>query len=121
MQSIDWSGFKSLAYLPEITLDLYKQMPEDLSTLIEVVDGLPMRCESPEPTHQTIARNLANLLWAAVKDLDRRKLTCHRVVNDVDVLLAEVPKLHCRRPDVSVYATDPLKLTITWEQLDDGL
>jgi hypothetical protein len=52
-----------------------------------------VRCESPEPSHQTIARNLANHLWAAVKELDRRQSTCHRVNNDLDVLLAESPKL----------------------------
>jgi Uma2 family endonuclease len=100
---IDWSEFRNLAHLPEITLDLYRQMPEEISKRVEVVDGWIARCESPEPTHQTIARNFANQLWVAVKEIDRRKQTCHRVANDVDMLIAEVPKLHVRCPDVSVY------------------
>lgn len=102
-EATDWSGFRNLAYLPEITLDLYQSMPEEISKRIEVVDGWLVRCESPEPTHQVIGRNVANVLWAAVKEADRRKQTCHRVANDVDVLIAETPKLHFRCPDVSVY------------------
>jgi Uma2 family endonuclease len=100
---IDWSEFRNLAHLPEITFDLYCQMPEEIGKRVEVVDGWIVRCESPEPSHQTIGRNFANQLWAAVKEMDRRKRTCHRVANDVDMLVAEVPKLHVRCPDVSVY------------------
>jgi len=102
-EALDLPEFERVAYLPEITLDVYKALPEDICSRIEVVDGWMVRCESPEPSHQTIARNLANHLWAAVKDLDRRASTCHRVNNDVDVLLSESPKLHFRRPDVLVY------------------
>ena len=102
-EAIDWAAFKNLAYLPEITLDLYRQMPEEISKRIEVVDGWLVRCESPEPSHQTISRNLASALWAAVKESDRRKQTCRRVANDVDVLITEAPKLHFRCPDVTVY------------------
>jgi hypothetical protein len=41
-------------------------------------------------------------LWAAIKEADRRHQTCHRVANDLDVLIAEAPRLHFRCPDVSV-------------------
>jgi Uma2 family endonuclease len=102
-EALDLPGFERVAWLPEITLDVYKSLPEDVCTRIEVVDGWMVRCESPEPSHQTIARNLANHLWAAVKELDRKQSTCHRVNNDLDVLLAESPKLHFRRPDVIIY------------------
>jgi Uma2 family endonuclease len=102
-EALDLPGFERVASLPEITLDVYKNLPEDVCTRIEVVDGWMVRCESPEPSHQTIARNLANHLWGAVKELDRRQGTCHRVNNDLDVLLAESPKLHFRRPDVIIY------------------
>jgi Uma2 family endonuclease len=101
--AIDWTEFRNLAHLPEITLDVYQRMPEEISKRIEVVDGWLVRCESPEPTHQVIARNFANLLWAAVKEADRARGACHRVANDVDVLIADVPRLHFRCPDVSVY------------------
>ena len=90
-EALDLPGFERVASLPEITLDVYKNLPEDVCTRIEVVDGWMVRCESPEPSHQTIARNLANHLWAAVKELDRRQGTCHRVNNDLDVLLARAP------------------------------
>jgi Uma2 family endonuclease len=102
-EAFDLLELKNISYLPEITLDVYQALPEDVCTRIEVVDGWMVRCESPEPSHQTIARNLANHLWAAVKDLDHKKSTCHRVNNDVDVLISEGPKLHFRRPDVVVY------------------
>jgi Uma2 family endonuclease len=107
-EAIDWTEFKNLAYLPEITLDLYGRMPEEISKRIEVVDGWLVRCESPEPAHQTISRNLANALWpavkewAAVKESDRRQ-QARRVANDMDVLITEAPKLHFRCPDVTVY------------------
>jgi len=102
-EAIDWSDFRAAAYLPEMTFDMYKSFPEDVSKQIEVVDGWMVRCESAEPSHQTIGRNLANHLWEAVKDLDRRERGCHRVNTDVDVLIAEAPRFHFRRPDVLVY------------------
>jgi Uma2 family endonuclease len=102
-EAFDLPGLRQLAHLPEITLDVYRALPEDVCMQIEVVDGWLVRCESAEPTHQTIQRNLANHLWAAVKRHDASKSTCHRVNHDVDVLIAEAPKLHFRRPDVVVY------------------
>jgi Uma2 family endonuclease len=102
-EAFDLPELQQLAHLPEITLDVYKALPEDICMQIEVVDGWLVRCESAEPTHQTIQRNLANHLWAAVKSHDARKSACHRVNHDVDVLFAEAPKLHFRRPDVVVY------------------
>lgn len=102
-EAFDLAELKHLAYLPEITLDVYQALPEDVCMQIEVVDGWLVRCESAEPSHQTIQRNLANHLWAAVKGLDQRKRTCHRVNHDVDVLISEGPKLHFRRPDVVVH------------------
>jgi hypothetical protein len=35
--AIDWTEFRNLAYLPEITLDVYQRMPEEISKRIEVV------------------------------------------------------------------------------------
>lgn len=94
---------RAMTHLPEITLDIYQQMPEEISKRIEVVDGCLVRCESPEPAHQVIARNFANSLWAAVKEADRARAARHRVANDVDVLIADAPRLHFRCPGVSVY------------------
>jgi len=99
----DFSDYKAAAFAPEMTLDMYKAVPEDVSKQIEVVDGWVVRCESAEPSHQTIQRNIANHLWAAAKEHDRRRSTCHRVNHDLDVLIAEGPKFHFRRPDVVVH------------------
>jgi Uma2 family endonuclease len=103
MKAFDLPELQHLAHLPEITLDVYKALPEDVSKQIEVVDGWMVRCESAEPTHQTIQRNFANHLWSAVKAHDASKRSCHRVIHDVDVLIADAPKFHFRRPDVVVY------------------
>jgi len=103
MEAFDLPELQHLAHLPEITLDVYKALPEDVCMQIEVVDGWMVRCESAEPAHQTIQRNFANHLWAAVKGHDASKRACHRVNHDVDVLIAEAPKFHFRRPDVVVY------------------
>jgi Uma2 family endonuclease len=103
MEGFDLPELKYLAHLPEITLDVYKALPEDVSKQIEVVDGWMVRCESAEPTHQTIQHNFVTHLRATARAHDTRKRTCDRVIHDVDVLIAEAPKFHFRRPDVAVY------------------
>lgn len=102
-EPFDFSDHKAVAFAPEMTLDMYKAFPEDASKMIEVVDGWVVRCESASHAHQTIARNLANHLWAAAKGHDAKERTCHRADIDLDVLISDEPKLHFRRPDVVVY------------------
>jgi Uma2 family endonuclease len=102
-EAFDFSDFKAVVSLPEMTLDMYKAFPEDASKLIEVVDGWIVRAESAEPSHNVIQRNFENALWEAVKQMDIRDRTCHRVNHDLDVLLAEESKFHFRRPDVVIY------------------
>jgi hypothetical protein len=48
-EAFDLAELKHLAYLPEITLDVYQALPEDVCMQIEVVDGWLVRCESPSP------------------------------------------------------------------------
>lgn len=102
-EAFDWNWLKRAVDMPEITLDVYLDMPEDLSKQVEVVDGWLVRCESPGPSHQAIQHNLISALRDAAKDLDGRARTCHRVIGDLDVLISEVPRFHFRRPDVVVY------------------
>jgi len=102
-EPFDSSGHMAVAFATEMTLDMYKAFPEDASRMIEVVDGWAVRCESAEPSHQVIQRNFTNHLWEAVKHMDKRDSTCHRVNHDLDVLISDEPKLHFRRPDVVVY------------------
>jgi hypothetical protein len=101
--SHDSSGHEAAAFATEMTLDMYKAFPEDASKQIEVVDGWMVRCESAEPSHQAIQVNVIVGLREAAQLSDRHKGTCHRVLGDLDVLIADTPKLHFRRPDVVVY------------------
>jgi Uma2 family endonuclease len=101
--AFDFSDHKAAAYAPEMTLDMYLAFPEDASKLIEVVDGWIVRCESAEPSHQAIQLNLLIAIREAAGLRDRAKQSCHRVLGDMDVLIADSPKLHFRRPDVVVY------------------
>jgi Uma2 family endonuclease len=97
------NGHEAAAFAPEMTLDMYKAFPEDASKQIEVVDGWMVRCESAGPSHQAIQLNFLVALRDAAKAKDVAKKTCHRVLGDMDVLMADTPKLHFRRPDVVVY------------------
>jgi Uma2 family endonuclease len=101
--AFDFSDHKAAAYAPQMTLDMYLAFPEDASKLIEVVDGWIVRCESAEPSHQAIQLNLLIAIREAARIRDRAKQSCHRVLGDLDVLIADSPKLHFRRPDVVVY------------------
>jgi Uma2 family endonuclease len=101
--AFDFSDHKAAAYAPQMTLDMYLAFPEDASKLIEVVDGWIVRCESAEPSHQAIQLNLLIAIRDAARIRDRAKQSCHRVLGDMDVLIADSPKLHFRRPDVVIY------------------
>jgi len=101
--AFDFSDHKAAAYAPQMTLEMYLAFPEDASKLIEVVDGWIVRCESAEPSHQAIQLNLLIAIREAAGLRDRAKQSSHRVLGDMDVLIADSPKLHFRRPDVVVY------------------
>lgn len=79
----DFSDFKAAALLPEITRDVYLDLPEDVSREIEVVDGWMVRCERPTPSHQAIAVNFIVALRQSVKLADAADQTCHRVSGDI--------------------------------------
>jgi Uma2 family endonuclease len=109
----DWSWLREATAAPIVTMDVYLQMPEDLSRSIEVVDGMIVLCESPSETHQGIQQALVNALGESVRKLDRRQNSCHRVRGDLDVLLTEVP-FHFKRPDVVVYRCLPDDGRLRW-------
>lgn len=86
--------------LPEVMSEAeYRALPEDIARSIEVVHGHVIKCESPAPRHNRIARRLAGSLEAA------RSMSgpCLSVETDIDVVLWRVPKFTFRRPDVVVY------------------
>ena len=77
----------------------YRDLSEEISRTIEIVHGHVIKCESPTPRHNRIARRLANALEASRSPAD----PCLTVETDVDVVLWRVPRFTFRRPDVAVY------------------
>ena len=85
---------------PEIMTEAeYRDLSEEVSRTVEIVHGHVIKCESPTPRHNRIARRLANALEAARSPAD----PCLTVETDVDVILWRVPRFSFRRPDVTVY------------------
>jgi Uma2 family endonuclease len=85
--------------LPEfITEEEYRDLSEEISRTIEVVHGHVIKCESPNPQHNLIARRLSVALEAARSPAG----PCLRVETHVDVILWRVPRFTFRRPDVVV-------------------
>ncbi|HEX2314929.1 MAG TPA: Uma2 family endonuclease [Thermomonospora sp.] len=82
-----------------MTEEEYTALPEDVARMIEVVHGHVIRCESPVPRHNRIARRLAGGLEAGRTPGG----PCLSVGTDLDVVLWRVPKFTFRRPDVVVY------------------
>jgi Uma2 family endonuclease len=77
----------------------YRELPEDIARTIEVVYGHVIKCESPAPRHNRIARRLSFALEAARSPSG----PCLTVETDVDVILWRVPRFTFRWPDVVVY------------------
>jgi Uma2 family endonuclease len=77
----------------------YHELAEEVSRTIEIVHGHVIRCESPTPQHNLIARRLSFALEFARSPAD----PCLRVETDVDVILWRVPRYTFRRPDIAVY------------------
>lgn len=86
--------------LPEsMTEAEYRELPEEVSRTLEVVYGHVIKCESPAPRHNRIARRIANALESARAPSG----PCLTVDTDIDVVLWRVPRFTFRRPDVAVY------------------
>jgi Uma2 family endonuclease len=77
----------------------YRDLPEDIARAIEIVHGHVIRCESPVPRHNRIARRLSFALESARSPSG----PCLTVETEIDVVLWRVPHFTFRRPDVVVY------------------
>jgi Uma2 family endonuclease len=95
----DWSWLR--AGKPQVDLDEYVSMPEDLCRLIEVKDGLAVYCESGSPNHISIARAIEQAMRNAARKRAAHE-PCLRASGDVDMLITEVP-FSFRKPDVILY------------------
>lgn len=86
--------------LPEyMTESEYRDLSEEISRTVEIVHGHVIKCESPSPQHNLIARRLSFALESARSPAG----PCLRVETDVDIVLWRIPRFTFRRPDVVVY------------------
>ncbi|WP_131738612.1 Uma2 family endonuclease [Actinomadura roseirufa] len=85
-----------------LTAEEYEALPEDISRVIEVVDGMVVFCASPTPEHQTAVRRLTNLIERWTRSATRAGHGCLDVDSVLDLRLRDVPLLN-RRPDVVLY------------------
>ncbi len=86
--------------LPEYMTEAeYYVLSEGISRTVEIVHGHVIKCESPTPQHNLIARRLSFALESARSPGG----PCLRVETDVDVVLWRVPRFTFRRPGVVAY------------------
>jgi len=86
--------------LPEnMTETEYRALGEEISRCVEIVHGHAIKCESPVPAHNRIARRLCFALESARSPSD----PCLTIETAVDVVLWRVPRFTVRRPDIAVY------------------
>ncbi|MGF0314656.1 Uma2 family endonuclease [Nocardia fluminea] len=98
-EEYDWSWLR--AGVPGIDLETYLAMPEDISRVIEVKDGLLVHCDSPSPNHIAIADVIKHSLRKAIRKRPTGRPHL-RASGELDMLISEVP-FNFRRPDAIVY------------------
>ncbi|MBF6435632.1 Uma2 family endonuclease [Nocardia cyriacigeorgica] len=98
-EAYDWSWLR--AGIPQIDLDTYLAMPEDLAQAIEVKDGMPVHCESPSPNHIAVTDTIKQALRESVRKRGPG-MPCIKASGELDMLVSEVP-FNFRRPDAIVY------------------
>jgi len=107
----DWATPENLQPEP-ITVEIWRDLPEEFCRQVEVVSGQAVRCEAPRRTHQAAARRLAAVIESAAADyVALHPGSCLDVSNDFDVILWEVPTATIRRPDLALhnYAPDEVR------------
>jgi Uma2 family endonuclease len=103
----DWATPENLQPEP-ITVEIWRDLPEEFCRQVELVNGQAVRCEAPRRAHQSAVRQLATLFESAVAD----DVALHAgsrldVSNDFDVILWEVPAATIRRPDLALHNCAP--------------
>jgi hypothetical protein len=75
-QPSDWSWLRAAAQAPEMTIELYEALPDDLAKQVEVSDGTIVVCHSPSDKHLAVQHALLNALAEAARKHDQRTGTC---------------------------------------------
>jgi Uma2 family endonuclease len=103
----DWAVPGNLQPEP-ITLEVWRNLPEDFCREVEIVNGQAVRCERPSRAHQAAASRITATLDAAASGhMERNPGTCLDTSNDFDVLLWEIPAATIRSPDAALFECAP--------------
>jgi Uma2 family endonuclease len=103
----DWAVISNLQPEP-VSLEVWRNLPEEFCAQVELVNGQVVRCEKPSRAHQAAGMRLAATLDAAAEaDMERNPGTCLDTSNDFDVLLWEVPAATIRSPDAALFDCGP--------------
>jgi Uma2 family endonuclease len=103
----DWATPENLQPEP-ITVEIWRDLPEEFCRQVEVVNGQAVRCEAPGRIHQAAGRRLATVLESAAANYVERHPGSGLSVSSVfDVILWEVPDATIRRPDLALHNCAP--------------
>jgi Uma2 family endonuclease len=103
----DWAVPANLQPVP-VTVEVWRNLPEDFCRQVEVVNGQVVRCDKPSRAHQAAASRIAAMLDAAAEvHMERNPGTCMDTNGDFDVLLWEVPASTIRSPDAALFDCAP--------------
>jgi hypothetical protein len=83
----DWAVIANLQPEP-ITVEVWRNLPEEFCSQVELVNGQVVRCEHPSRAHQAAASRIAAMLDAAADaHMERNPGTCLDTSGDFNVLL----------------------------------
>ncbi|MQY17896.1 hypothetical protein NRB20_09630 [Nocardia sp. RB20] len=103
----DWARPDNVQPEP-ISVDIWRELPEEFCRLVEVVDGQAVRCESPTRAHQKAVHRLLGMFEDAARECMSRDPSTRLDANhDFDTVLWEVPRATIRRPDVALFDCAP--------------
>jgi Uma2 family endonuclease len=103
----DWAVTTNLQPEP-ITVEVWRNLPEEFCRQVEVVNGQAVRFEHPSRAHQAAASRITAMLDAAAEaHMERNPGTCLDTGSDFDILLWEIPAATIRSPDAALFDCAP--------------
>jgi Uma2 family endonuclease len=103
----DWAVTANLQPEP-VTVEVWRNLPEEFCRQVELVNGQVVRCEKPSRAHQSAASRITAMLdTAAEAHMQRNPGACLDTSTDFDVLLWEVPAATIRSPDAALFDCAP--------------
>jgi Uma2 family endonuclease len=103
----DWAVAANLQPEP-ISVEVWRNLPEEFCKQVEVVNGQAVRCEKPTRAHQAAASRITAMLDAAAEAyMEHNPGSCLDTSTDFDILLWEVPATTIRSPDAALFDCVP--------------